>query len=68
MNMESALALLKIEWYDISEHNYVFSRALLLHLNSIDNPFSTPVQVPSNVRGGLGNFEILTLQVLDLDQ
>lgn len=67
MSLEDALALLKVEWYDISEHHYVFSRALLLHLNSINNPFSTPVQVPSNVRGGLGNFEIQTLQVLELE-
>ncbi len=67
MRLEDALALLKVEWYDISEHHYVFSRALLLHLNSINNPFSTPVQVPSNVRGGLGSFEIQTLQVLELE-
>lgn len=67
MSEEEAREVLRIEWYDISEHNYVFSRALLNHFNSVDNPFSTPVQVPSNVRGGLGNFEIQTLQVLDLE-
>ncbi|MBK8621167.1 MAG: DUF4249 domain-containing protein [Saprospiraceae bacterium] len=67
MNLESALALLKVEWYDISEHHYVFSRALLNHFNSVDNPFSTPVQVPTNVKGGLGSFEIKTLQVLELE-
>jgi hypothetical protein len=67
MSLEDALELLRIEWYDISEHHFAFSRALLLHLNSIGNPFSTPVQVPTNVKGGLGSFEIQTLQVLELE-
>jgi hypothetical protein len=67
MSLEDARELLRVEWYDISEHHYVFSRAMLQHFNSVGNPFSTPVQVPTNVRGGLGSFEIQTLQVLELE-
>jgi hypothetical protein len=54
-------------WYNISEEYYKFSRSLLAHQNTTDNPFGTPVPVTTNIQGGTGIFAIHHIQVIKVD-
>lgn len=63
---DEALENVKVRWYDISESFYKYSRALKAQYDNYDNPFATPIQVPSNVQNGAGMVEIVTSHLYDV--
>lgn len=63
---ESVEGRIKLVWYNISEDFYKYSRSLLAHKNTADNPFGTPVPVTTNIEGGTGIFAIHSQQIQDI--
>ena len=63
---ESVEGRIKLVWYNISEDFYKYSRSLLAHKNTADNPFGTPVPVTTNIEGGTGIFAIHSQQIEDI--
>lgn len=66
LTKESVEGRIKLAWYNISEDFYKYSRSLLAHKNTADNPFGTPVPVTTNIEGGTGIFAIHSQQIQDI--
>jgi hypothetical protein len=47
-----------IEWSCITEDTYLYGRSLNRYWESIDNPFVTPAQLYTNIKGGVGIFSL----------
>ncbi|MBK8624036.1 MAG: DUF4249 domain-containing protein [Saprospiraceae bacterium] len=66
LSKDSAEGNVKLVWYSISEEFYQYSRSLLAHKNTADNPFGTPVPVTTNIKQGTGIFAIHNQQLVDV--
>ena len=52
----------------ISKDQYDHDRKLFGYLENFDNPFASPVQLTSNIEGGLGLFAIENATIVDVEQ
>lgn len=58
---------LYLKWKDISRDQFLFSKTARIQADSEDNPFSTPIQVYSNVNNGVGVFCIANVREIPVE-
>lgn len=59
MKKEDVKDKLYLNWKDISRDHFLFSKTARIQNDSEDNPFSTPIQVYSNITNGVGIFSLV---------
>jgi len=65
-NRQSSQAIddLFVLWRVTSEDHYLFNKTARRQINTEENPFSTPVQIYSNIENGIGIFSIVNEQLI----
>jgi len=56
----------RILWRSLNKESYEFNKALSIFRSNGDNPFASPIQIPSNIEGGLGFIESYSEEVYDI--
>lgn len=56
-----------INWKDISKAHFLFSKTARIQSDSEDNPFSTPIQIYSNIDNGVGIFSIANERLIKVE-
>lgn len=64
---EEAIFKIRLRLISISEDHYRYSRAIQAAFSNQDNPFSEPIDIPSNVMGGEGVFSLEATSSLVID-
>jgi hypothetical protein len=53
---------IELVWRTITEIQYQYSKSMRQTFDLGDNPFASPVQIPSNIEGGFGFFGLMEIQ------
>lgn len=56
-----------VSWRSTTEDHYLFNRTARAQKNQGDNPFSSPVQIYSNMENGIGIFSIVNEDIIKVE-
>jgi hypothetical protein len=56
-----------LTWRNTTEDHYRYVKSIEQNINTVDNPFASPVQVFTNVENGLGIFSIFTEEKIKIN-
>ncbi len=67
-NEELGVQEYKVIMKSISKEQYDHDRILSRYFDNIENPFASPVQISSNIEGGLGLFALENITIYDVEE